>query len=108
MATPPKPHYLISPSGYAAVSLPPFQRIESRLNSSGLAVNASRCDLKAFTLIMNFTNARNQSFVAGRDAVLLRADASLQPWAKQAYNFDDAEFVLVPEAAIQGYQKANP
>lgn len=98
---------LLSKAGEVAIEVPRFERIESEVNKSGLAINISRHSVKTYKLVMDFRRSSDKEcFKGGRDSAILAAESALQPWAKKVYKIGDQEFVLVPENQVLGFQRS--
>lgn len=95
----------VSKKGTLAVKQPEFKKIEATIKN-GLALISQRIDLIKVDLIMDY-EIDGIKLKAGKDKVILRGDAGLQPWAKQVLNIDGLEFVLCPEHLVVGVETSE-
>jgi hypothetical protein len=89
-------------NGEIAIVQPQFKKIEAEVQG-GIARISQRVTIIESSVVMGY-ELKNATLKPG-DTVLLRADAGLQPWAKQVYTLNDnLSFCLCPESAILGYR----
>jgi hypothetical protein len=93
-----------SANGYLAVTPPKLNKIESRVSSGGIAINATRVDLINLSLIFNYSKGELY-LTANKDSVLVHGDSGARPWAKRVYEWQGKQFVLMPESELVGYIK---
>ena len=94
----------VTKKGQLAIKQPEFKKIEANLKG-GIAVISQRSMLIELSLVMDY-ELDGVKLLAPDTTILLRADAGLQPWAKQVFSIDgyDESFVLCPESQVLGYR----
>lgn len=107
MSTNDSNYSLLPKAGFVAIEPPKFERIASRVNSSGIAMNVSRSELRAYKLVMNFVSSKGVHYFASSDLVAVTDDAIQSAWAKKVYTLNGIDFVLAPESEIQAYLKCD-
>lgn len=96
-----------SSNQFLAVERPRLDKIESKLSTGGLALNASRTELLALELVLNYQYG-DLLLLAGQDSILVRGDSGAQPWAKRVYEWGGKQFVLMMVGDMIGYVRGKP
>ena len=92
-------------NGEIAITQPVFRKIEAEMQG-GIARISQRVTVIEAAVVMGYE--LKSALLKPGDSVILRADAGLQPWAKQVFTLNDSiSFVLCPESAIIGYKVNN-
>lgn len=78
-----------------------FQKPEVKIGS--FATIAQKHEVIAVDLVMDY---EIDGFIlrAGRDQIILPADANLQQWSNKKINLGETEFVLCPEQIVIGFR----
>jgi len=91
--------------GYLGIVKPEFKKAEAEV-FGGIARSSQRTELIEVKLVLCYDF--NGVLLVPGDAVILKGEAGLQPFAKMEYRLEGiAPFVLCPENQILGYRRKN-
>lgn len=77
---------------------PMKQQAISQVVKGGFALVDKKVQLEELKVVMSFSS-KDAHYHEG-DSVWVRADQSVQPYAKEVFTVDGKEFILVPQTAI--------